>query len=278
MADFEIKERYDLSDFRRIMEVLRAPGGSPWDAAQTHESIRRNVIEEAYELAQAIDNKDEENLKEELGDLLMQVIFHARMEEERGGFDLDDVADTAVKKLVFRHPHVFGENKASDAGEALDRWEAVKRIEKGQDTVATSMDDVAETLPALWRAEKIQKKAAKVGFDWPEVSGAIDKLREETVELCAAIERDDADNMEEELGDILFSAVNAARFMKVDPEQALHRACGKFIRRFRALEQAAFAGGRELSEMTLEEMEALYQRCAKGAEEEEISSKGTENA
>ena len=278
MADFEIKERYDLSDFRRIMEVLRAPGGCPWDAAQTHESIRRNVIEEAYELAQAIDKKDGENLKEELGDLLMQVIFHARMEEETGGFNLDDVADTAVKKLVFRHPHVFGENKASDAGEALDRWEAVKRIEKSQDTVAASMDGVAETLPALWRAEKIQKKAAKVGFDWPEVSGAIDKLREEMQELCAAIETGDADNMEEELGDILFSAVNAARFLKVDPEQALHRACEKFIRRFKALEQAASGQGRELSEMSLEEMETLYQRSAKRAGEEGISSNGTENA
>ena len=262
MTNFTFKEKYDINDFRRIMEILRAPGGCPWDAKQTHESIRANVIEEAYELAQAIDKKDTENLREELGDLLMQVIFHARIEEERGAFDLDGVADTAVKKLIFRHPHVFGDAEAETPEQVLETWEAVKRIEKSQDTTATAMSDVAETLPALWRAAKVQKKAAKVGFDWPEVYGAIDKLREETEELCQGIEQGNQDNMEEEIGDILFSAVNASRFLKVDPEKALHRSCEKFIARFRFIEQSAAEKGMTLENMTLDEMEALYQ-CAR---------------
>ena len=259
MVDFTIKETYDLNDFRRIMEVLRGPGGCPWDAEQTHESIRKDLLEEAYELAQAIDRQDKENLKEELGDVLMQVLFHARIEEEQGSFDINDVADAAVKKLVFRHPHVFGDVKAENSQQVLDTWDAVKRVEKSQATVGSAMSDVAETLPALWRAEKVQKKAAKVGFDWPEVSGALDKLREETGELCQAIEANDRENMEEEIGDILFSAVNAARFLKVDPEKALHKACEKFIRRFRYLEEAALSQGRALEDMSLAEMELLYQ-------------------
>ena len=270
MADFTIKDRYDYNDFRRIMEVLRAPGGCPWDREQTHKSIRKDLLEEAYELAHAIDTDDKENLKEELGDLWLQVIFHARIEEEQGGFDIDDVADAAVKKLVFRHPHVFGEIKAANAEEALSAWDAAKRVEKSQTTTATAMSDVAETLPALWRAEKVQKKAAKVGFDWPDVSGAIDKLREETDELCQGIEANDADNMEEEIGDILFSAVNAARFLHVDPEQALHRACEKFIRRFRYLESAAAGEGKKLEEMSLMEMERIYQQARHELEGKEM--------
>jgi tetrapyrrole methylase family protein/MazG family protein len=267
MVDFEIKDKYNVDDFRKIMEVLRAPGGCPWDAEQTHESIRRNVLEEAYEVAQAIDKKDAENLKEELGDLLMQVLFHARMEEEKGVFNLDDVADAAVKKLVFRHPHVFGNVKADTPEQVLDTWDAVKRIEKSQDTVASAMSDVAESLPALWRAEKVQKKAAKVGFDWPDVSGAMDKLREETEELSRGIESGDHDNIEEEIGDVLFSAVNAARFLKVDPEQALHRSCEKFIRRFKYIEQAAIKSGKAMEELSLDEQEALYQQ---GRREEKL--------
>ncbi len=260
MVDFTLKERYDMDDYRHIMAVLRAPGGCPWDAVQTHKSIRKDLLEEAYELAQAIDRDDKENLKEELGDLLMQVLFHARIEEEEGGFNLDDIADAAVKKLVFRHPHVFGDVKAENVQEVLDTWDAAKRVEKSQDTVSTAMSDVAETLPALWRAEKVQKKAAKVGFDWPDVTGAIDELREETDELCAGIENGDNDNIAEEIGDILFSTVNAARFLHVDPEMALHASCEKFIRRFRYMESEAAKQGRKLEDMTLEEMEVFYQQ------------------
>lgn len=261
MVDFTIKEKYDMNDYRRIMEVLRGPGGCPWDAVQTHKSIRKDLLEEAYELAHAIDTDDKDNLLEELGDVMMQVLFHARIEEEQGGFSIDDVADAAVKKLVFRHPHVFGDVSASTAEEVLDTWDAAKRVEKSQTTVTKTMTDVAESLPALWRAEKVQKKAAKVGFDWSDVSGATEKIKEETAELCAGIERGDRENVEEEIGDLLFSVVNTARFLNVDPEQALHAACEKFIARFEHIETAAAEQGRELEDMSLDEMEELYQQA-----------------
>ena len=268
MAEFAEKDRYTLEDFREIMKILRAPGGCPWDAAQTHESVRNNLLEEAYELAAAIDHNDAENMKEELGDVLMQVIFHSLMEEEKGSFTLDDVADAAVRKLIFRHPHVFGEIRAASAEEALDRWESVKRVEKKQESTAAAMSDVAETLPALWRAAKVQKKAAKVGFDWPDVTGALEKIREETEELCQAIEKDDAGNMEEELGDLLFATVNAARFLKVDPEKALHKSCEKFIRRFRLMEDTVLREGKRPEEMSLDELEAVYQAVRHRADQE----------
>lgn len=260
MIDFDYKENYNVDDFRRIIAILRAPGGCPWDREQTHKSIRRNLLEEAYEVCEAIDEEDSDHLKEELGDLLMQVIFHSRMEEEKGVFDLDDVADAAVKKLIFRHPHVFGKVDVSGSDEVLKNWDELKRKEKSQSTVTKAMTDVAESLPALWRAEKIQKKAKKAGFDWPEVSGAEDKLTEELSELREAMDEGGQDHIEEELGDLLFSVVNVARFAGVDPEMALHRSCEKFIRRFSSIEDAASARGKDLSSMTTEEMEAEYQR------------------
>ena len=260
MVDFVCKSQYNVDDFRRIIEILRAPGGCPWDIEQTHESIRRNLLEEAYEVCEAIDDKDPDHLKEELGDLMMQVIFHSRMEEEKGVFSLDDVADAAVKKLIFRHPHVFGDVTVSGSGEVLKNWDELKRREKSQSTVTKTMTDVAESLPALWRAEKIQKKAHKVGFDWPEVSGAEEKLDEEAAELHEAIASGDKAAITEELGDLLFAAVNVARLAGVDPEQALHQSCEKFIRRFDHIETEASRQGRELSSMTLEEMEALYRQ------------------
>ena len=262
MTDFQIKDKYDVEDFRRIMAALRSPGGCPWDAEQTHESIRRNVIEEAYELAHAIDMGDMENLREELGDLLMQVVFHCRIEEEKGNFDLNDVADTACQKLVFRHPHVFGNVVCENSEEVLKTWDEVKRVEKAQKTVTSTMEAVAETLPALWRAEKIQKKAAVTGFEWPDVSYAMAKVREETEELSEGIAAGNSDNIEEELGDLLYAAVNVARHTGVDPEMALHRACEKAIRRFRFMEEKAACEGKKLEDMSLAEMERYYQ-CAR---------------
>lgn len=259
MTDFTFKDKYDISDFRRIMEILRAPGGCPWDAEQTHESIRRNVIEEAYELAYAIDTGDKENLREELGDLMMQVIFHARIEEEEGSFDLDDVADAACKKLVFRHPHVFGDIHCENSEEVLKTWDEVKRLEKSQNTVTSTMEGVAENLPALWRAEKIQKKASVTGFQWPDTSYAFNKIAEETEELRAAVEENDADNIEAELGDLLFAAVSLARLTETDPEKALHRACEKAIRRFRYMEEIAMDKGEAMEEMGLQKMLEIYQ-------------------
>ncbi len=271
MRDFQIKDRYDMEDYRALIRLLRAPGGCPWDRVQTHESIRRNVIEEAYETAHAIDAGDTENLREELGDLMMQVLLHAQMEEEAGNFDLDDVADTACKKLVFRHPHVFAAAKAEDPEAVLVTWEERKRAEKGQKTVTASMVSVPENLPALWRAEKVQKKAADAGFAWPERSYTLLKLREETQELEEAMQADDAENCFEEIGDVLFAAVSAAGMCGVDPEAALHAACEKFIRRFRFVERKAAESGKTVPELSLSELENVYQEarsCLEGKEKQ----------
>jgi len=269
MEGFKEKDRYDLNDYRALIRFLRSPEGCPWDRAQTHESIRRNLIEEAYEAAEAIDSADTDNLREELGDLLMQVLLHADMEQSRGTFDLDDVADTACKKLVFRHPNLFGGARAADAGEALNSWEARKRIEKGQETVADSMRDVARALPALWRAEKIVKKAAGAGFRWPETDCVIDKLREETGELQRGIANGDAENIFEEIGDVLLAAVTAAQMCGVDPEAALNAACEKFIRRFAFVENDTRSRGEEIQNLTYEELKSRYQKarsCLEGKE------------
>ena len=256
MVDFEQKLHYDVSDLAEIVRVLRAPGGCPWDREQDHKSIRRDLLEEAYEVAEAIDEEDPEHLKEELGDLLLQVVMHARMEEEEGRTDLNGVADGICKKLIYRHPHVFGDVTVTGSGEVLANWDELKKKEKHQTTAADSVDAVARSLPGLWRAEKIQKKAAKVGFDWDGVDEAMEKLREETGELETAIA--EGSNVSEELGDLLFAAVNVARFVKTDPEAALSAACDKFARRFRAVEEAAAAQGKDLSAMTLAEMDALW--------------------
>ena len=187
MINFEEKTAYTVEDLRRIVHLLRAPGGCPWDGAQTHESIRRNFLEEAYEVAEAIDEKNPAHLKEELGDVLLQVLFHASIEEDAGRFTLDDVADGVCRKLIYRHPHVFGDVSVQSTDEILSNWEDLKKKEKGQATQADAVDAVARTLPALWRAEKVQKKAAKAGFDWPGVQDAVDKLSEEVDELRSAL-------------------------------------------------------------------------------------------
>ena len=257
MVDFQYKDSYDVRDLEEIVRILRAPGGCPWDAEQTHESIRRNFLEEAYEAAEAIDEESPEHLKEELGDVLLQVVFHARMEQEEGRFDLDAVADGVCKKLIYRHPHVFGDVSVSGTGEVLSNWEELKRKEKGQATNTDALESVARSLPALWRAEKVQKKAKKAGFDWPDVSGALDKLSEELEELKTAAAQ--GTNVAEELGDLLFSAVNVSRFLKVDCEDALNQATDKFIGRFRKVEEQA--GDRPMTEMTLAELDQLWERA-----------------
>lgn len=261
MVDFERKDRYDLNDLLRVMELLRSPGGCPWDRAQDHHSIRRNMLEEAYEAAEAIDQEDPAHLKEELGDVLLQVVFHACMAQEAGQFDFSDVADGVTRKLVFRHPNVFGGAPAGNSAVALSTWDAQKRVEKDQRTTGDAMDAVARSLPALLRAEKVQSKAAKAGFDWPGVGPALDKLTEELEELKAAVQ--EGTNMEEELGDLLFAAVKVGRFLAIDSELALHAACEKFIRRFRRVETLAQG---DLKDRPLSELEALWQQ-AKQAEQ-----------
>ena len=259
MVDFQYKDSYDVRDLEEIVRILRAPGGCPWDAEQTHESIRRNFLEEAYEAVEAIDEQSPDHLKEELGDVLLQVLFHARMEQEAGRFKLDDVADGVCKKLIYRHPHVFGDVSVSGTGEVLTNWEELKRKEKGQATNTDALHAVARSLPALWRAEKVQKKAKTAGFDWPDISGALDKLSEELNELKQAVA--EGTNVEEELGDLLFSAVNVSRFLKVDPEVALGKATDKVLDRFRKVEAQAAAQNRSMEGMSLEELDKLWEHA-----------------
>jgi len=258
MVDFVSKLRYDVYDLKKLLSLLCGPEGCPWDREQTHESIRRNMLEEAYETAEAIDENNTEHLLEELGDVLMQVVFHANIAECAGNFNLDDIADATCKKLIRRHPHVFGDVKAENGDESLVVWDDIKREEKHHETVSDAMRSVVRSLPALWRAEKIQKKAAKTGFDWPDHIGALEALRAELTELECAIEA--GSGIEEELGDLIFSAVNVARFFNIDPEDALEAANEKFISRFARIESIAHQQGTQLIDMTLDEMEELYQK------------------
>lgn len=256
MVDFTFKEKYTYEDLLEIMRILRCPEGCVWDREQDHKSIRRSFIEETYEAVEAIDNDDPVLLQEELGDVLLQVVFHAQIEAEAGRFTMDDVADGICKKMIYRHPHVFGSVEVKNSDEVLTNWDALKQKEKHQKSTTETLESVARSLPGLIRAEKVQHKAAKVGFDWDEVSGALDKVREETAEVARAIDGDG--DPSEELGDLLFAVVNVARFLKTDPEDAINHTTDKFIRRFAQVEQAAKDAGRSLSEMSLAEMDALW--------------------
>ena len=268
VLDFLCKESYDLRDFVALVSYLRSPNGCPWDQVQTHESIRRNFLEETYEACEAIDAGDLVHMREELGDVLMQVLFHTDIEREAGHFDIDDVADAACKKLVYRHPHVF----RRDDPDTPD-WDTMKQRERAQTTTAEAMDSVARSLPALWRCDKIQSKAAKTGFEWPDVYAALDKVDEETRELRAAVVSGDAEAIGDELGDLLFAAVKVARFAGIDPEQAAHAACEKFIRRFSAMETAAANDGTALEQCTLEQMLTLWQQAKQTVSAEQESRK-----
>ena len=259
MVNFELKSHYDYNDLLEVIHILRSPGGCPWDIEQTHESIRRGFLEETYEAIEAINRKDTALLCEELGDVLMQVVFHADIESDAGRFTMDEVVDGVVKKLVFRHPHVFASVQADTTEEVLVNWDILKKEEKGQQTATSTLESVATTLPQLWRAEKIQSKAAKAGFDWPSVDGALDKLDEETAELRRAVES--GEGVEEELGDVLFAAVKVARFSGVDPEEALSRTCEKFISRFRKVEESVREQGASMEDMPLDELTALWEKA-----------------
>lgn len=268
VLDFLCKENYDLRDFVALVSYLRSPNGCPWDQVQTHESIRRNFLEETYEACEAIDAGDLAHMREELGDVLMQVLFHTDIEREAGHFDIDDVADAACKKLVYRHPHVF----RRDEPDAPD-WDTMKQRERAQTTTAEAMDSVARSLPALWRCDKIQAKAAKTGFEWPDIHAALDKVDEEARELRAAVASGDTEAIGDELGDLLFATVKVARFAGIDPEQAAHAACEKFIRRFAAMETAAANDGTALEQCTLAQMLALWQQAKQTVSAEQESRK-----
>ena len=265
MVDFQCKAKYGWEDLLQIMKLLRGPGGCPWDGEQTHLSIRRDFLEETYEVLDALDRDDSAAMCEELGDILMQVVFHSAIEEEQGRFTAADVVDGIAQKMVYRHPHVFGGTlQADNTEQVLVNWEALKRQEKGQTSTADAIEAVPHTLPALWRAEKLGKKTAKAGFDWACAADALSKLEEEVRELRMALENGEAvdapHGIREELGDTLFMAAKVAQMTGVDPEDALHRACDKFNARFRYVETAA---KKPLGEYSREELMAFWQEAKK---------------
>ncbi|WP_286816243.1 nucleoside triphosphate pyrophosphohydrolase [Marinobacter sp. UBA3607] len=277
---------YSIDDLKTLMARLREPDtGCPWDTKQTFASIVPHTIEEAYEVADAIEQGDYPHVKDELGDLLFQVIFYARMGQEEGHFDFDGIVDNLVRKLIRRHPHVFPEgtlesridpdNRPTEAW-IKESWERIKAEERAQkpapdaDALVSRLDGIARTLPAMARAEKLQRRAARHGFDWPDIGAVFDKLHEEIDELKEAWQAaedgtGERDAVEDELGDLLFVCVNLARFMKVNPEQALKRTNRKFEMRFRAIEEILAAEGRDMDEESLEALDAIWQRV-KGVE------------
>ncbi len=258
MVNFPLKEHYEYADLLEIVRLLRAPGGCPWDGEQTHASIRRNFIEEVYEVCEAIDNDDPDGMREELGDVLLQVVFHADIEREAGRFTESDVCDAVCRKLILRHPHVFGDVQADTTEQVLTNWDEIKRREKHQTSYADTLRAVAVSLPALWRADKLISKAEKAGFAWPDALGALGKLTEETAELNAAAAGEG--DVEEELGDVLFAAVCAGRQFGIDPEAALRRTCEKFIARFSRMERAAEDAGLRFSELSPAEQGKLWEK------------------
>lgn len=255
------KDQYSYEDLLAIMKKLRDPGGCPWDREQDHVSLKRYLIEEAYEVLEAIDEKRPDKLCDELGDLLLQVIFHARIAEENGQFSMADVISGVSRKMIHRHRHVFGEAEAETPDDVMKIWEQVKKEEKGHKTQTRVLKDVPSNLPALMRSFKVQQKAAQVGFDWDDVGDAFKKVQEEAAELMEAREEMDAAKMEEEVGDLLFAVVNVSRFLKVQPELALTATVNKFIRRFEYVETKSAEQGKSLEDMTLAEMDALWDEC-----------------
>lgn len=261
--DFTKKEKYNFDDLVEIMKFLRAPDGCPWDRVQTHKSIRSNLIEETYEVVEAIDNDDSALLREELGDVLLQVVFHSEMAQEDGSFNINDVINDLCTKLVVRHPHVFGDVKAENSKEALKSWDDVKMASKSQNKQSQAMDSVSKALPSLMRASKIQQKAAKVGFDWSCAQDALEKVEEESAELKQAMAEGDAFHQFEELGDLLFAVVNVARLLGIDSEKALYDACDKFTHRFSRLEQLADSKNMDIKASSINELNSLWDEVKK---------------
>ncbi|MBI5886578.1 MAG: nucleoside triphosphate pyrophosphohydrolase [Deltaproteobacteria bacterium] len=253
----------DIEKLVSLMARLRSPGGCPWDREQTLASLVPFIIEEAYEVIAAIDEGPDEALKDELGDLLFQIIFACRIAEETGRFAMVDVIDHSYDKMVRRHPHVFGEAKAETSEDVLRHWAEIKKTEKRGKPSGGALAGVPESMPALLRAHKVSQKASKVGFDWKDISHVLEKLDEEVLEFHAAVSAQDAANVEEELGDILFTLVNVSRFMQVNPEDALRKTIGKFITRFHHVEASIIGQGRDIADASMDEMERLWQDAKK---------------
>ena len=250
------KESYGIDDLILVVEVLRSEEGCPWDREQTHKSIRKDFIEETYEVIEAIDTENPVLLREELGDVLLQVAFHTQIEREGGGFELSDVANDVCAKLIHRHPHVFGDVVAETSDKVLANWEVIKSEEKERKTVTDKLRSIPPMLPALMRAEKVGKKASC--FDFPDADSVMLKVEEELAELKAAIEKNDAENIEEEAGDLIFSIVSLCRKLGVEPEVALNRATDKFISRFASLEDAVIAQEKDITKLSMTELDAIW--------------------
>ena len=250
-----------IDRLRAIMHRLRAPGGCPWDAEQTHESLLPHLIEEAYEVAEAVRSGDRDQIVDDLGDLLLQPIFHGEIASESGAFDLDDIADAISEKLIRRHPHVFGDEEADDAESVLKQWHEIKKGEKGNGGQAqphNHIEKANEGMPALMSAQKLQRAAARVGFDWPDSGPVLEKVREEVDEVSEALAAGDPEKLGEEIGDLLFAVVNLARKEQLDAELLLAHANAKFVRRFRQVEDQLRDPGPSLADATLEEMDAVW--------------------
>ncbi|HML45330.1 MAG TPA: nucleoside triphosphate pyrophosphohydrolase [Clostridia bacterium] len=260
----EARTRFTFEDLVDIMDRLRAPDGCPWDLEQTHRSLREYLLEEAAEAIEAIDNEDMEKLSDELGDVLLQVVFHACVDKQHGGFDIYDVTSAICQKMIHRHAHIFGDMVCENAEAVLKSWEAIKKKEKGLETQTALMRDIPRQLPALMRAAKVQKKARDVGFDWRDAAEAFPKIKEEAAEFLQALQdKDPKEHVEEELGDLLFAVVNVARLSGIQSELALTAATDKFIRRFERLEEAILADGKQMRQMSLEEMDVYWGKLKK---------------
>ncbi len=257
MIPMKFKDQYTLSDLTTLMAQLRSPEGCMWDRVQDHRSIRRNFLEETDEAVEAIDNNNIDLLCEELGDVLLQIIFHTQIEAEQGNFTIEDVITGVCKKLITRHPHIFKDEAQPDVAPEVTNWDDLKKIEKNQTTTTESLVGVARTLPALIRADKVQRKAAKAGFEFPDVQGAMDKLQEEVGELSLALEGEG--DVIAELGDVMFAAVKVARFVDADPEEALECTTDRFISRFNGMEKHILGQGQQLTDLTLDEMTEHWQ-------------------
>ena len=262
-VDFNFKTKYGIDDLREIMRILRSPGGCPWDREQNHASIKKSLIEETYEVIEAINKEDDTLLCEELGDVLLQVVFHAQMAQERNAFGFDEITDGICKKLIERHPHVFGDIKVDNSAEVLVNWEQIKSQSKNRKTQTDKMLSVPRELPALMRSTKLQEKAAKVGFDWENADGAFDKIDEEARELKEAYKSGETEHIKEELGDLLFSVVNVSRFLDVDAEEALTFSADKFLNRFAVVEKLADERGIDMKSSPIEELDRLWDEAKK---------------
>lgn len=252
-----------LERLREILLYLMSEDGCPWDRAQTHESLKKCLIEEAYEVTDAIDRKDMPHLEEELGDVLLQVVFHSNLGEKSNNFDFISITNHVCEKMLRRHPHVFSDSKAESVDKAVEKWENVKRKEKDRPSHTHSMRGIPKELPALIKSHKIQEKAAHVGFDWDDPMDALRKVEEELEEVREHYPNGDRVRLKEEIGDLLFAVVNVARFMEIDPEEALHFTSKKFVDRFEFIEETATSWGNRLEDMSLQEMDKLWEQAKK---------------